>query len=236
MCPNATVRFGEARSWRVLGILAFSLAAFGQQPGGDSNPIRPGWRQIGNSALETMLASPSTGPVERVWYSEDGSLLFALTRSGRVFETRDFEAWKLGAAQPPAGGDLDSSRPDSLPDAGGDVRAVRRGGSRFYVLRRHVYRSDDGGRHWMNLTSFRQESIIGGGMSDLAVSPANPDELAVANEHGVWRSLDGGLSWSGLNRSLPNLPLRRILATPAGSRGLTVLLNDAGAAAWAPRQ
>jgi len=44
-----------------------------------------------------MLASPATGPVERVWYSAGGSMLFARTPSGKVFETADFETWAAAA-------------------------------------------------------------------------------------------------------------------------------------------
>jgi uncharacterized protein (TIGR03437 family) len=45
----------------------------------------------------------------------------------------------------------------------------------------------------------------------------------------VWRSLDGGLSWIGLNQGLPNLPVRRILALPNGDGGLRIAAgrNDA---------
>src|ERR1019366_2704574 len=54
---------------------------------------RPDWREGGRSPAELRLASPATGPVERVWYSADGSLLFARTPSGKVFETADFQTW-----------------------------------------------------------------------------------------------------------------------------------------------
>ena len=53
----------------------------------------PSWRKIGSSAVELFLASPATGPVDQVWYSQGGSVLFARTRSGRVFQTADHESW-----------------------------------------------------------------------------------------------------------------------------------------------
>jgi len=58
--------------------------------------------------------------------------------------------------------------------------------------------------------------------------------LAVANDFGVWRSMDGGLSWSGLNLHLPNLPASRILATPGGMHGTRILVKDLGAMQLAP--
>ena len=70
--------------------------------------------------------------------------------------------------------------------------------------------------------------MIGSGQRDIAFSPANPDLLIVANDYGVWRSADGGLSWSGLNLSLPNLPVRRILATPTGMTGTRAIVEGNG--------
>src|SRR5258708_30131504 len=80
----------------------------------------------------------------------------------------------------------------------------------------------------MNMTAFADTSVIGSGQHDFAVSPRDPDLLIVANDHGVWRSADGGLSWSGLNQTLPNLPVRRILATPAGLAGTRVAAAGVG--------
>jgi uncharacterized protein (TIGR03437 family) len=152
-----------------------------------------------------------------------------------VFETRDFDSWlpAQGATEPPEEAAFPAA--ERLPsDAGSRPVRIREAASRLYAFGPHFYRSDDGGRHWLNLTRFRGESIIGGGMRDVAVSPLNPDEVAVANDVGVWRSLDGGDSWSGLNYGLPNLPIRRLLATPAGSVGLTALLDSLGTVEWAP--
>ena len=48
-------------------------------------------------------------PVDQVWFSPSGSLLFARTRSGKVFQTADFEAW-LPAPNAP-----DPPRPVAAP-------------------------------------------------------------------------------------------------------------------------
>jgi uncharacterized protein (TIGR03437 family) len=50
----------------------------------------------------------------------------------------------------------------------------------------------------------------------------------------VWRSLDGGLSWTGLNQFLPNLAVRRILSTPSGTAGMRVSVDELGAIELAP--
>ena len=41
--------------------------------------------------------------------------------------------------------------------------------------------------------------------------------------------MDGGLSWTGLNELLPNLPVKRILATPSGTSGTRVDIDGIGA-------
>src|SRR5260370_30976561 len=41
--------------------------------------------------------------------------------------------------------------------------------------------------------------------------------------------MDGGKSWAGLNQLLPNLPVRRILSTPAGTAGMRVESENLGA-------
>ena len=81
VCHKGTIR--RAVGITVLGIVLSGLAA--------AQGIN--WRRVGNSAVNLLLASPATGPVEKVWFSENGSTLYARTRSGRVFETSDYEVW-----------------------------------------------------------------------------------------------------------------------------------------------
>jgi uncharacterized protein (TIGR03437 family) len=181
------------------------------------------------------MPSVTTGPVGRVWYSEDGSALYAQTVSGRIFATTDFEQWKQVQGQsvtPPA-----PTNPEAVtfPEAGLKIRSQRGGSSRFYGAGRNAYRSDDGGVTWTNLTAYKGASILGGGLADLAVSPREPDEVVVAANTGVWRSMDGGLTWTGLNQFLPNLPAGHLLAVPNGPRGVRLgLASGTAEIEWAP--
>jgi uncharacterized protein (TIGR03437 family) len=188
---------------------------------------QPDWRRVGSSSVELMLASPATGPMERVWYSAGGSLLFARTPSGKVFETADFETW-TAAADGAAPNPPIPANPARLPEPGARVISTASDPSRMYSLGRHLLRSEDGGHSWTNLTAHKSESVVGSGQHSLAISPAEPNQLAVANDYGVWRSMDGGLSWAGLNRSLPNLAVRRILSTPSGTVGVRIQANGLG--------
>ena len=200
----------------------------------------PDWRKVGSSSVELMLASPATGPVERVWYSADGSLLYARTPSGKVFETADFETWAAvsNVAEPSPPIPATAAR---LPEPGAHVVSTAADPLKMYSLGRQLLRSEDGGHSWTNLTAYKSQSVVGSGQHSLAISPADPDQLAVANDYGVWRSMDGGLSWVGLNRSLPNLAVRRILSTPSGTAGARIQADGLGAlelppggSVWAP--
>jgi uncharacterized protein (TIGR03437 family) len=222
--------------WRLVWVIPLAAGILAAQ----TAPVE--WRRVGNASLDVGLASLATGPVLAVWYSADGSRLYARTRANRVFETIDTENWTAVTTDP--GGPADVSPPsvDRIPESGAKlaVSAVEPG--RIYALGNQLYRSDDGGRSWANLTGFRSQSIIGTGQRSVAVSPDDPDQLVVANSFGVWRSMDGGSSWTGMNQFLPNLPASRILATPAGGHGARILVPDLGAmelppgssAAWRP--
>jgi uncharacterized protein (TIGR03437 family) len=221
MCQRATAAL--AKTWIAGILLVAALPAMAQTP---TTPGPPNWRRVGNSTMDLALASPATGPVSRVWFSPDGSRLYALTPEGRVFESADLETWSASTnpAAPPATGSS-AVRP---PMPGARLYPHPQDSQRVFALAAQLYRSDNAGASWTNLTAFGNASVIGSGQHDLAVSPRDPDLLVVANDYGVWRSADGGLSWGGLNQSLPNLRVRKILSTPQGLAGTRVLVEGAG--------
>ena len=192
------------------------------------------WRRIGNAAIDRSLADLASGPVDRVWFSATGSLAIH-TPSGRVFETADFENWKPSAAPVPAES-TPRVQPLRLPEP--DARTRSRAGSpAVYALGKFVYRSETAGATWDDLTSYRGVSILGENLHDIALSPApagSDDQIVVAGANGVFRSMDGGTTWSGLNQTLPNLPAVRLLSLPAGDQGVQLALSDGTAIAWDP--
>jgi uncharacterized protein (TIGR03437 family) len=182
--------------------------------------------------MELNLAGLASGPVERVWYTEAGSLRIR-TALQKVYETSDFEHWEAapaGAAAPPAASGFAATLPE--PDA--HLRNPALPSPRVYAFGEFVYRSDDSGWHWENTTAYRGVSIIGEDVADLAVSPANENEIAAATGAGVFRSLDGGRTWHGLNESLPNLPAARLRAVPSADRGAQIELPGASMFEWQP--
>src|SRR5579863_583825 len=195
-------------------------------------PPSPDWRHIGNWVVEKSLAGPASGPVSRIWYSQDGARLFVQTGSGRVVQTADFEDWRASAVAPPPA--PDSAPVSRLPEPGAKARMQPGQPARAYAFGNFVYRSNDGGASWENLTAYRSASIVGAGLRDLAIAPGNGDELVVAGDAGVFRSADGGLSWSSLNEGLPNLPVTRLLNLPAGAQGVRLALANDEAVEWPP--
>jgi uncharacterized protein (TIGR03437 family) len=212
-----------------------SFFAWGQAPlpaSGQTGTI--GWRHIGNSAMELALPSLATGAVDRVWYSPDGSSLYAKTASGRIFNTADFEQWTLvkdSKVSPPA------EEEPSLPSAPEANFKLWRSGSagRLYGVGRDVYRSDDAGQSWVNVTAYKGKCILGAGLASVAASPTDPDDVTVSSAAGVWRSVDAGLSWTGLNDFLPNLPSGHLLGLPGGTRGVRLsVARGTAEIEWAP--
>jgi uncharacterized protein (TIGR03437 family) len=213
-----------------VGILAGALASAQTAP----ESVRLDWRKVGSTSVDLRLAAPATGPVDEVWFGPEGGTLYARTHSGRVFETVDFEDWTPTAAFVPHADTAGAITAERLPAANAVLRVSPADTRRLYALGDNVYVSEDGGRAWTNLTAYKDASVIGPGQHDLAVSPLDPNQLVVANERGVWKSMDGGMSWCGLNRFLPNLNVRRILTTPANGHGVEVELDEAGAVELPP--
>jgi len=233
MCRDVTVPAGlRLRLLLGGGLLAAGVAA-AQPVIPAPTSLTPDWRRLGTYTYEAQLASLATGPVDRVWFSLDGARLFVHAASGRVFTTLDFEHWRPEPDTSPPGAPP-SPPVVSLPEPGARVRAADTFNLRLYAFGRDVYRSDDAGKTWNNRSGWDGASIIGDGVADLAVSPLDPDAVVAVNDYGVWRSADGGLSWCGLNEGLPNLPLRRLLATPTGSRGTWAALSGGETLEWTP--
>src|SRR5580704_10300988 len=89
MCQRGT------RAW-IGGMLFLAVPVFAQTQTA-ADPVRPNWRRVGSFTMDLALASPAAGPVSRVWFSSDGSRLFAQTAEGRIFESADMETWAIPA-------------------------------------------------------------------------------------------------------------------------------------------
>lgn len=81
------------------------------------------------------------------------------------------------------------------------------------TAREGVYRSADGGSRWTNASQGLPEATAGGRPAEirtLVVDPRSADIAYIAHEqHGVYRTTDGGASWRLFNDGLPPLFGRR---------------------------
>ena len=189
-----------------LGLATLVLAA---SAAGPARGQTPDWRRVGNAAMDLELAGLATGPVDRVWYSPAGDqILIRSSGMGLVSYLKPMISIDGPQLRPiPSSRPCREGRSITLPENGAQVRNPAGSSPRVYAFGRFVYRSDNSGKNWENLTAFHGLSIVGDNLRDLAVSPANEDEIVVAGSAGIFRSLDGGQSWSSLNENLPNLPV-----------------------------
>ncbi|HMD87206.1 MAG TPA: glycoside hydrolase [Terriglobia bacterium] len=93
----------------------------------------------------------------------------------------------------------------------------------------HIYRSDDAGAHWTQITTDTRPSVrIGGG--DLAVpkvDPKNPD-VVYTTSLVTWRSNDGGKTWTGIRGAPGGDDYQNIWINPDNPNTI-LLVSDQGA-------
>ncbi len=205
MCRMDTVLSRWTSAWVIIGAVVLCQIAQAQTGA-------PLWRKLGNASVGMNLAGPASGPVDSVWFSATGDRLFARTPSGQIFETADFATWTVSRTT--SAPSAEEGVPPSIqsPERGGRVLYLS---GRYYALGMNLDVSDDGGNSWLNLTAYNNFPVIGPHQRSLAISPLDSRQMVVANDYGVWRSLDAGLSWSGLNEDLPNLRMRHLLPSPS---------------------
>ncbi len=177
------------------------------------------WKRLGGTGVAAGFAGLAGQPIEDAWFSANGSRLYASLRGGGVWSSTDLGlTWhraERADADYPAHLELGETVDGSALVVRNPYRAAV-----SYALGEHLYRSDDGGSEWTNLTALGGESVIGRWQSVLAISPADADVIVVGNSMGLWKSHDAGVSWGSLNGNLPNFPSARFLGTQAAGAPL----------------
>ena len=227
VCHKGTVQTQRVSKW-IAALFAAALTSV-------SAPAQTDWRPVGGPAMDLMLAAPASGPVDRVWLSPDGNTLYARTSSGKTVQTTDLQTWRPApdSIVPPR---VPAAQAARLPESGAAI--IASSSRNIYSVGRQLFRSDDDGRTWTNLTAYRSIAVVGTGQHSVV---ADGQRIILANDFGVWRSMDNGLSWTGLNDFLPNLAVRRILSTPNGLSGTRIQVDrlgafelPAGSSVWTP--
>ncbi|HRY33697.1 MAG TPA: PKD domain-containing protein [Bacteroidales bacterium] len=84
-----------------------------------------------------------------------------------------------------------------------------------------VYKSTDHGENWQCVT---MEYDMGGGLTAIEVSPDNPDIVFAGSQHRLWRSLDGGVSWTSILQAT-DLGVNEILMIPSDQQVVLAATN-----------
>jgi PKD domain len=74
----------------------------------------------------------------------------------------------------------------------------------------HVFRTNDAGVTWTNVSSNLPDVPVLG----FAVDPTDPSDLFLGTDVGVFRSTNGGASWVTFNAGLPNVPVYGLVFHP----------------------
>ena len=167
-------RLRSARGFRVhaadwlcaLALLSRVLLAQSTQPAA----VTAEWRRVGTLTLAAGLPSPTAaGAVERVAFSESGDVVATLA-TGKSWASADGASWREVPAPAPQA----TAAVERLPESGAIVRESLNGARRLYAAAANLWRSDDAGRTWANLTGTRAGSLLGARALDVAIDTADP--------------------------------------------------------------
>ncbi|MBI1277815.1 MAG: hypothetical protein GC179_06780 [Anaerolineaceae bacterium] len=172
-----------------------------------------------NGTAWVRLALPS-GSLASAMYIPNVDNVFVGTTDGRIFKTHwGGSSWSTPSAltTPRSSASLSDIFVDSsnLNRLWATYRTV--GGGR-------VYRSDDGGSHWIDRTA----GLPNLPMNAVAVDNWNSNRVWVAADLGVYQTTDGGATWGNYSNALPNAfvgdlifhPHARVLRAGTRNRGV----------------
>lgn len=94
-----------------------------------------------------------------------------------------------------------------------------------------VWKTTDNGVTWRELSS----GLIRLGVSSIVIHPTNPDIIYIgtgdrdagdAPGYGVWRSTDGGQSWTARNTGMGNVTVNEVMMDPTNSNRLIAAASN----------
>jgi photosystem II stability/assembly factor-like uncharacterized protein len=160
----------------------------------------------------------------------ESSLQFGLIWAG----TDDGQVWVTetsGAGWKDVAGKLPKDRWVSRVEASGHERNrayVTLNGYRDDDIRAYVYRTDDLGKHFKDIS----KGLPAEAVNVIREDPLMENILYVGTDRGVYVSTDRGGSWSALQGGLPNVPVHDLVVHPrerelvAGTHGRSIWIVD----------
>jgi hypothetical protein len=127
-----------------------------------------------------------------------------------------------------------------------EIRIAPSDSRRLYMVwQGYFYRSADRGAHWTKTSFARRTDLdpndgVRTSGQRMAVDPSNPDVVYVGTtSNGVWRTLDGGASWSqvsaitaGASPGHPGIVFDRASGTDGSGRTKTIYVPSYGSGVW----
>jgi photosystem II stability/assembly factor-like uncharacterized protein len=171
------------------------------------SPQRPIWKNLSRWPSASPGKGGAAGPVVRdLFQRSPQDPIYAATSEG-IFESRDGREWKKLP----------------MPATGNGLYAVASLGERSQNLlvatSLGLLHSHDHGQSWNELWVEGNRSLR---INALAPNPARHWEVFAATEAGLFRSVDGGLSWAKSGRGLPASPLYDVQFAAADSTQILV--------------
>lgn len=205
------------------------IVAFGSVRPWISTTFGTSWQSIPNN---TLAGDSLDGRIKSLCFAS-GTKLYAGTEAGGVYRFDKVGAnWTRtqidtvgGANALPLAGVITDIVVDPS-DATGNSIYISFGGSGDF---RHVWRFN--GASWQQRSgpsAGHLSSLLDIQHNALAIDPANPTHLYVGADIGIWRSTDGGATWSVFSQGLPDAavldlklhPARRLLRAATHGRGV----------------
>ena len=109
-----------------------------------------------------------------------------------------------------------------------DRAYVTLNGYRNDDIRAYVYRTDDLGKHFKDIS----KGLPAEAVNVIREDPLMEDILYVGTDHGVYVSIDSGETWEALQGDLPNVPVHDLVVHPrerelvAGTHGRSIWIVD----------
>ena len=205
---------------------------------------------IGNSLIRSMAATPLAGSGEVVYIGMYGPLDGGAVLAGHILRATldaasgNWSAWQDLTLNPVTNDtvamnaynlDISSLFIDPHDLTGNTVYATVEGIANRLDNVRPVYRSTDGGAHWVSLAANLPSTPV----SSLAVDPQDANTVYVATDAGVYFTTQvgtcanaGSTCWSVFGSGLPAAPVVQLSASPVTSSAQVLVAATYGRGIW----
>jgi photosystem II stability/assembly factor-like uncharacterized protein len=171
------------------------------------SPERPIWKNLGIWPASSAREDGSSGPAVRDLFQRfPKDPVYAATSLG-LYRSDDGREWRRLPFNPPGNGVYTVA---SYGESNQNILVATSLG---------LFLSHDRGDSWNEVWLQGHRSIR---ISEIAPNPARPSEVFAATEAGLFRSMDGGLTWSRSGRGLPVSSLYDVQVSAADPRQILV--------------